>query len=428
MEINNTIFEKLTTKPFDSDDLFAYLNDHMAEIVSNLTSKYLKMEIVCRAIHKLTESSNDQAIQILAQLDFNHYPLYSLKIREYSKTKEHLKEARDIIQVLPQKMQKKRIYMPILKALIDWYPEDAFSYLIEISKRFKLDYSDISEFFDSGSKDIFNTDYEVLFEIVSSNQIIVDSSNFGYPVVEIKKQCPNCGTYIEQIQITDEERTSLIENFKTEYLNKVSKRKDSKNLTVEEKYQYIGKFDKFCEGREFNVFIDGANVLRHLNQKVPTLESYQRLFKIYMKLLKSNYKPLVILHRRHQKAIKKIFGNGVVAKMINGIILGEMDVFFTPYNMNDDEFFIWGALHTPRSMVVSNDQFRDHIFKISDEDIYSKTLVKWMQNTMITFKSKHKQDSSVKILFPQKISYIAQKNGGHWHVPIGDGNWMCVEL
>jgi hypothetical protein len=426
MEINDSIFEKLTTKPFDSDHLFNHLSENIDSIITNLKNKTLKFEIVCRAIHKLTESNSVQAIEILSKLDFNHYPLYSLKIREYSKTKENLKEARDIITDLPPKMHKKRIYMPILKALIEWYPVEAFSYLIEVSKRFELSFDDISDFFEGGAKEKFAIDYEILFNIVSENQIIINSTNFEHPVTRIKDVCPHCNNHIKRIEITDEEIRVLIENFKTEYLNKVSKLQSEKSLTVENKYEEITKFDEFCEGKNYRVFIDGANVLRHLNQPAATIEGYQRLFKIYMKLFRGGHHPLVILHQSHRNNIKRNFKNKEIAKVIRETILGEMDVFYTPNYMNDDEFFIWGALHTQNGMVVTNDQFRDHIFKISDEDIHSKTLVKWMQNSIISYKSKHKLDIKANIRFPRKVSYVAQKNEDNWHIPIGNGKWMCI--
>ncbi len=73
-------------------------------------------------------------------------------------------------------------------------------------------------------------------------------------------------------------------------------------------------------------------------------------------------------------------------------------------------------------MIITNDKFRDHIFKISKDDLISNSLSRWRENHIISY---NPHNDKVELTFPSKISYIIQKNGDKWHIPIGDGKWRC---
>ena len=120
------------------------------------------------------------------------------------------------------------------------------------------------------------------------------------------------------------------------------------------------------------------------------------------------YNPLIILHKKHKNEILK-----------------KMDIYYTPYSMNDDCFFLWMGLNTKNSYVISNDKLTDHIFKISNEEIFYNTLLKWITNSVITFNTYETKDNiQIQLNFPNEISYIAQKSNDIWHIPIGNNEWI----
>jgi len=213
------------------------------------------------------------------------------------------------------------------------------------------------------------------------------------------------GYGLKKIGITKMETKKLMTNFKNEYLKDKRYDREIKNM------------DKFCENKGYNMFIDGANIMFYYKRRV-NFRSYERLKQVYDTVTKMGHNPLVILHKRHRKFFSK---QEDVTK-----ILKSMRVYYTPYNMNDDYFFIWQALRTPNSLVVSNDRLTDHIFKISEEDIYSNTLLRWIKNSIITFKTCEKLSDNIQLTlkFPDKISYRAQKSNGQWYIPVGNKEWL----
>ena len=78
--------------------------------------------------------------------------------------------------------------------------------------------------------------------------------------------------------------------------------------------------------------------------------------------------------------------------------------------MNDDLFFIWAGLNKEDSFIVSNDKFKDHIFKISEELIVSNILSKWIKNSVITYKTMEKKNIiHIKLNFPKKLVIVLKR-------------------
>jgi hypothetical protein len=139
------------------------------------------------------------------------------------------------------------------------------------------------------------------------------------------------------------------------------------------------------------------------------------------------YKPLIIIHRRHRVEIQTL--------------LDKMDIYCTPYGINDDLFFMWGGFITEHSFIASNDKFRDHIFKTKqakqakqakqtkqkitqtqiEDNLHFK---KYLDQIMITYTMKSK--TSLNFEFPVKVTRCIQRNNGHWHIPFESGEWQCI--
>ena len=105
-------------------------------------------------------------------------------------------------------------------------------------------------------------------------------------------------------------------------------------------------------------------------------------------------------------------------------------IYLTPYKMSDDWFFLYGALLTKKSKIVTNDKLRDHVFKISERSLIDNTLSKWIERSIINyeFNSNSFLIESLKLKYPQKYSNRIQKLNNIWHFPINDNKWFCQGL
>lgn len=390
------------------EDLYIFSKINLENIVKNCNRK-----LVFRICHILLNNNIDYAIYIINKLEYDDYSFLSLKINIFSKKKDKFSEALKILEYIKKNkknMIKKRIYMPILNSYIKWYPEKSFNFLLEISKMFRLNYENIKYFLST------YCNKELLFNIISNHNIKLKNNSFSNTndmnIITFSPNnnnlCTNCNNKLGKVNLTEKERNGILNNFKKEYL------KNKKHLSA------INQMDEFCKNKNYNVFIDGANIMYFFKRKI-NIQSYKRLLYFYNYMEENGYKPLVILHQRHKKSVKNQY-------TINNI-LNFMNVYYTPYHMNDDYFFIWQSLNTQNSLILTNDKFTDHIFNISEENLVSNTLQKWMNNSIITYNTfESNKNINVDFKFPNEISPIAQKNNEHWHLPTSDNKWFCIKL
>ena len=154
--------------------------------------------------------------------------------------------------------------------------------------------------------------------------------------------------------------------------------------------------------KEYNAFIDGNNILFYIDRKI-TLNSFIRLKSIYEEISKT-HKPLITLHRRHKDYLKKnLVGSGYqqAIDILNSL---KKVIFYTPYKMNDDWFFIWAGITTNNSVVVTNDLLRDHISKISEENIISNTLSRWISDYIVQYDFTNANPKNAVLKYPNQIS------------------------
>ena len=112
--------------------------------------------------------------------------------------------------------------------------------------------------------------------------------------------------------------------------------------------------EKFINNQNFVAIIDGGNVLHSRNGTLDS-NSLKDLVNLIILVRQTIGKPLLVIHQRHLK---------IFPDLIN--ILNELKVkrYITPYNNNDDIFIIWFFLKLgSKPFIISNDQYRDHIFK-----------------------------------------------------------------
>mgnify|MGYP006108692027 CR=1 FL=1 len=399
ININHLIISNLD----DIELLFCILN-------SNLENSNLNKKVLFRGINQLVDIDIKKAIVILNKLASDDISLFALKIKAYSQIPELIDNAIFILNSLPKKHQKKRMFTPILKSLIRIDYKKAFDFLVEMSKLFKLIESDLSDFF------LLDVNKDVLYEIMSMNEIVLSSSSSlinPLNITEIKsRKCLCCGSELQKINLADLDISKLKENILRTYI-------------PSDKIDLFTDLESLIRENNYNVFIDGGNVLYYKSRKI-VLNSFVRLKNIFVKIKSLGYNPLIILHRRQKDYLKKNLGlDFIKAKKI---LESMEDIYYTPYKMNDDWFFIYAGIIIENSFVVTNDLLRDHIFKISEEDLISNSLSRWIKNSIITYDTIENriQIQSVELNFPQDISIKIQKVSGRWHFPISDDRWICV--
>jgi len=147
----------------------------------------------------------------------------------------------------------------------------------------------------------------------------------------------------------------------------ISKIKDQLN---EEK---ILKFNEKLEPYKTNekIIIDAGNILFAVNGNI-TLNSYIYLIKFIKYFKNNNIIPIIVIHTRH---LKKTFkGTQKDKKIINAIDsiyrLSENLILETPYNQNDDFYIIYLGLFY-QSKILTNDNYRDHIFNFRTNNLDS---------------------------------------------------------
>ena len=149
--------------------------------------------------------------------------------------------------------------------------------------------------------------------------------------------------------------------------------------------------------RHYDYIIDGANVLYHINGTI-TAASYQLLIRLIKSL--GEAKVLLVLHARHFKS--------PLFKAVNWDIPG-LELLKTPYPFNDDYYSLLNAFPRPKSLLITNDQFRDHIYKLSS------SLVKcWRAEKVVEYQ----YSSDTLVLYkPLPYSFRVQKCNDYYYIP-----------
>ena len=168
---------------------------------------------------------------------------------------------------------------------------------------------------------------------------------------------------------------------------------------------------------KFKAIIDAGNIL-HGRNGIITKESLLDLENIINQTKINIGNPLIIIHCRHFKN-----------KNINNIFLRTNTIFYkTPYNFNDDIFIMWFfvKLHCD-PYIISNDKFRDHIFKFN-------TSIKSNQFYMCQFTNIIKQQTLnynlilKQIQFPLSWSNCIQYIDGIIYIPHISGDFVFISI
>ena len=311
------------------------------------------------------------------------------------------------------------MYMPIYESLCVNDKDTAFNFMkTNIYKKFRLFESELECLYDYINSDNIN----IFMKIMSDNDIVIQKETklceklkeieYNTKIVQIgaNHKCPNCNNTVIKIPFNESSREQLITNLQKVYLN-------GKIIVMDELKKKIHK-------NKYDAFIDGNNILFYIDRAI-TLNSFIRLKSVYNEISKT-HKPLITLHRRHKDFLNKTLKGSNFTKAMKILDSLKKSIFYTPYKMNDDWFFIWAGITINNSLVVTNDLLRDHINKISEENIISNTLFRWISDYVIRYEfpnSRNPEDST--LTYPDEISFKIQQNNGVWHLPINKEKWIC---
>ena len=329
----------------------------------------------------------NKALKMINDLeeDFSDFSYLALIIKILCKN-NNIDRAYDIYKKIPENFKKKRFVVPIFDNILNSSRMLGYDFFKkEILNKFRIDEEDIIKIFNEGN-------FKELFDIIRKNKIIMSKNIFSKNVVRLRNSvCKSCSNRLCKVKMSKETKEKLLDNIKSVYFN------DDMNELI--------KLDKLIINNKFNVFIDGNNVIFFKDRKI-TLDSYKRLNVIYNKLINDGYNPLIFLHRRHKS-------NNT----------NKLNIFYTPYRMNDDWFFLWSSIKFSETLLLTNDNLKDHIFKIATNEHLNNELLNWINSYVIRYKF----SENYKLLYPKNYNNIAQINNGYYHIPLIKNNWICIK-
>ncbi|KAL6190158.1 hypothetical protein ACLB2K_036557 [Fragaria x ananassa] len=172
----------------------------------------------------------------------------------------------------------------------------------------------------------------------------------------------------------------------------------------------------------FDAIVDGANVSLS-NQHYFSFFQLNTVVNQLQKLSPANRLPLVILHK------SRTIG-GPAQNPKNKALLESWKksraLYATPPGSNDDWYWLYAAVSC-KSLLVTNDEMRDHLFQLLGTNFFPR------------WKEKHQVRVSVSKLglnlhMPPPYSIVIQESeDGRWHVPTTTGDdietprqWLCA--
>jgi pentatricopeptide repeat protein len=192
------------------------------------------------------------------------------------------------------------------------------------------------------------------------------------------------------------------------------------NVTARE--VYWNQFQAFLDQtypQGLDIVIDGANV-GYYKQNFPNAPrhiDYRQVDQVIQHFLDLGKTVLVILHSRH-------FAPNLMPEWAVPIVKKWDDnIYQANPGMNDDWFWLHAALWGKRTLVVTNDEMRDHHFQMLE----TRSFVRWKERHQIHFAFPVTLEGirTLELIFPKKYSRRVQSVGGGLVIPLtkrGDEN------
>ena len=408
-------------------------NEYLVKLLNDLENNLeINIDLANRVLmHEIEKGSQNIVVKLFNYLKkYKNETTFSLMIRYYSKT--NLEEATKLLNMMDELniKIKKRTIMPIFTKLVDNKDLDTIFILFKnrIKKLYEFEDEDyhsiinlliksddlkkLNSFFKSMKRNLRTISPE-LYNIIKNQKSRINECK-----VDNNGICN--GIQLKSVDLKSKEKNIILSNIE--------------NIYAKDKLKEITKYKKFLnKNKNINVLLDGANILFNTDRKI-TVNGYYRINTIYEYLKNNNMYPLIILHQRHKDYLNKSGISKNDLKYINLLYKNwddNGDLYLTPYKMNDDWFFLYGSVYKQNCKVVTNDQLRDHIFKISEKEIHEDLLKKWIERRIVNYSFKYQDyqnEKTMKLKYPSKFSVRIQKIGDTWYFPESKKKWLTYKI
>jgi hypothetical protein len=174
---------------------------------------------------------------------------------------------------------------------------------------------------------------------------------------------------------------------------------------------------------DYDYIVDGGNLLFYGEGKI-TSNSYRRVGRM-LDALAEHYqirhgsgwpRVLLVLHYRHLGKYRNEIDSW--RKKHPGL-----SICSTPAGQNDDYYLLLNAFPRPNAYLVTNDEFRDHIFKFTEKDHNLDLIRQWCREKVIQYEMDPFR-GGVELMIPPPYSFRIQRGAnGEWYIPVDDGGW-----
>lgn len=235
--------------------------------------------------------------------------------------------------------------------------------------------------------------------------------NVGRTLIDDNGVCCRCGQSLMSIDIDPLET----ENF-AKSMSKFACRNETKA-------NFFRFQDWLSRNGPYDAVIDGANVGLYKQAKF-SFSQINNIVKGIQKLGPSKKMPLIILHSRRLKGDhadtpynKNLIENWQKSGML----------YATPTGSNDDWYWLYAAVSC-KSLVITNDEMRDHLFQLLGNSFFPR----WKEKHQVRLSLSRR---GPKFHMPPPYSTVIQESEtGSWHFPTtGTGDevetprqWICA--
>lgn len=224
-----------------------------------------------------------------------------------------------------------------------------------------------------------------------------------------------CGSCREQLATVDIDRAET-ETFLESVAAMAMEREVRSNFR-----EFQDWLDKHAD---YEAIVDGANIGLYQQNFANGEFSIPQLDAVVKELYDRSQKkwPLVILHN---KRFRKLSENASNRKLLQEWLTQGV-LYTTPNGSNDDWYWLYAAVKL-KSLLVTNDEMRDHIFEL----LGSSFFLKWKERHQVRYTF---VKGNVKLLMPPSYSLFIQESvKGTWHVPVASESsdeslrtWLCI--
>lgn len=353
-------------------------------------------------------------------------------ITEMNKYKIPIK-TRTIAPIIENLSNNLHLEMDDFKILIELFDKynnvftlEQFHHLLIAFKNYKSDKSD-----NMNNHDIIIEKIKKMFEIWCENDMILNNEivqlliewlpnykleSFNISIENDKNiTCSICNNQLKKHQLTFNDRKVLINDILNVYQtqNKEQQNKQQVNQSRNKGKQNINNlllFKGIIESeRNLNVInkqtliIDGGN----LGHSESGEFSSHPITNFITSMKTSNVFILLILHQSRSIHFKDYV-----------VDPDKLMIYYTPYNENDDIYWLLAGFMIKNSLVITNDMMRDHHVDKLDEKIFKR----WKDNQIASYQG-------LNINKPSLYTLGVQEHMNGWHIPVIDNDsnmWVCL--